>query len=171
MTDLQKRIQKLKIREEAIGSLLPIGQTLSSKVRERVSSNSVALLKEIASNIIEKIGDQNMDDVVEAIESIDTNEKVVSEIGKLLKQIKKLEKKDYFDQKEFDTIFNTGIQKIVNILVRTDAVPNKTKYSRNSKGKITLVTEEFTGFTLKHAWKYNSKGDLASVITVKNETK
>ena len=171
MTDLQKRIQKLKIREEAIGSLLPIGQTLSSKVRDRISSNNSALLKELASNIEKAIDRDSFSEVIEAIESIDSNEKVVNEIGKLLKQIKKLEKKDYFDQKEFDTIFNTGIQKIVNILVRTDAVPNKTKYSRNSKGKITLVTEEFTGFTLKHAWKYNSKGDLASIITVKNETK
>lgn len=169
---VKRREQELDIREQAIGILFPIGKKLASRVQGKVANNNVLLLEKI----VTAINDQTDNiDVIEALTEQTkelkegTSKKVISCIEELYKNVAKLESKKYFSQEEFDHVFNTGIEKIVNVLVSQEELPNETDYFYNSQNKIIKVVEKYDDFTVTNNWIYNQKGKLSKVKTVKNE--
>lgn len=173
--DIKRREKELTVREEVVASILPAYKSLGDKVKERVTSNSAALIGEAVTNAISDIKIDTSDiakSIEEKINIVEdkTSKAVLTEVRDMFIKIKELENKTYFDQNVFDNVFNEGIEKITNILVSQSAIPNNTTYDRALiKGvrKIVKVIEEYDEYSLIYSWIYDKSGDLSRIETRK----
>lgn len=174
---LKKREQNLLIREEAASALKSLYLALSTSTQEKISNNSVALLKEVAQGIEKELKKDNSTTLIEAIEKQtkdlknDSTKAIAKELHNLAIGVQGLEKKTFFDQKAYDDLFAQTIEKITNVLIEIDQIPNDTIYARNDKGKIAKVTEKYNGYNLEHLWTYNRNGELIRVNTRRTNEK
>ncbi len=170
---LKKREFELDQRELAINALLPIGLSLSTKIKSKVASNKMALFLNIIEGLSSKIeGLDNSKEIVEAIEEQtkglkgETSKKIAREMKNLIKKVEKFEEKTFFDQDAFNKVFAESITKIANFIKIPDEVPELVSYTRRAKdNKITKVIERFSNYRLVHTWSYDGKSNLVKVST------
>ena len=170
--EIKKRIESLKqrenellIKENAIAEFKPLFENSRAKIKEATVNNNVLVLKELLQST------QNGADFNEVITSIEKlanktdNMKMLAAMKSMVDKLSILENKNYFDTKEFNTIFMNGLNKVINAVVDPNQIPEETNYTRNSKGKISTVTEKYSDQTIKFNWQYDSKGRLSKVIS------
>ena len=176
--ELKKKANKIRLLRQQVAErsgveqmMTPISEKLRAIVNHKIETNKLLFLQELLSGIEKKLS--NNDDIVSAIKS-QTNALedksgmvVVNELKKLLTEVSKLGEKKYFDQKQFDSLFKSGVEKITNLLISQDEVPRETVYQRRGDEKISKVIEKYDGFTLEHTWNYDSNANLINVKTVK----
>lgn len=169
-SDIKLKIQKIKnkeqellLKEQAIAEFKPLFDKMKSSIKEKTVNNNILVIKEMFSSL-----NENMDssDVIEAINKLSDktdNEKMLLAMNKMVTNLSKLEKKNYFDVEEFNKIFVNGLSKVINAVVDPNEIPSSTIYKRNQKDKIISVTENYEDQTIKYNWIYNSRGKLIRV--------
>lgn len=169
IASIKQKENELSLREQAIAEFKPLFDGLKSNVQQVTATNNILILKEIFSDTTIEMNSESMLKAIENQSELINNEKLVAELKKMVKGIQSLEKKNYFDKDEFNQVFLNGLNKVINIIVDSNEIPNLTEYSRNQNGNIKTVTESYNNYTLEHNWNYDSKGNLISVRTVRNE--
>lgn len=175
INNLKKKEKEIEIRESVVKSIMPIYDKSQELIKELTKSNEIELLKEITNDIGESLNNENSRNTTKIIQELqkqtnkfksDSSKKVLIELQNIFKGIENLSNKTFFDQEVFNKVFNNGVSKIVNILLKDD-VPNNVSLTRGVDGKITSIKEEYDNTTLVHNWRYNSSGKLVNIKTTK----
>lgn len=177
LEQLEKKSAELDIKLEAASSLEPVKQSFKDKIKTSVVGNNSLVFKQACGEITDAIKNQSFDQVIQSItnqtEAIENNtgKLVLAELGAMVKSLKNINDKNYFDEAAFDQIFRNSFDRVVSILQRQEEIPFQTDYKRNANGKISIVTEYYETHTVEHKWSYDSNGNLVKVRTSKNEIK
>jgi hypothetical protein len=179
---LKKELQRLKKIEEqhndmvtkALVGTTAISEDLAIKVNSAINKSS-EVLEQTINTLTEILEEYDPSKVVDAINSQTSslnngiNKEVVKEMKTLIDEVKELQTKEGFSQKQFNKVFNDGIEKVLNLFVSQNEAPDMTEYARGADGKIRTITEEYDGYTITHKWTYNQNGQLIKVKTTRNE--
>lgn len=172
VSELKRREAVVSNSEQIINALSGIYKNSLKEVKEDVSDNNLAFFKQLSKNIEDKISDKD-DALLKSIDKLgsslsdSTKASITKELRSLVLEIKSFSTKNSFDQEAFNNSFIQAIEKINNLIIANNDVPNKTVYVRDKNGNIVKITEQFDNFTLIHTWNYDNQLNLSSVSTVK----
>lgn len=172
LEELKSREELLSKKEDALGGILPIHNAVKG-IKENIE-----LLKNMIDSV-ERREDKKLDSLVGAldtegvIEAIkeqtntlkkDSSLLIVEEINKLSDKVGSLSL-----SKQSVIAIQEQIEKVINLLVPEDEVPNDTSYTWNRDNKIAKVVDRYDGFEVVQFWTYDTSGRLINVRTVRNE--
>lgn len=172
INEIRKDKNDLDTHKRVIQTLFPLYRLSEIRVRDAVVDNSTAILDEVSRSISDNIG-QSTDEIIKSLDdlskSIDNNndKQVIQELRKIYVGIQGMESKPYFDEKQFQSIFEHGMNKIANILIDRDDIPLQTEYNRDASGRIQSVIEIYENYRLSHRWTYDRNDKLVKVVTTK----
>lgn len=176
--ELKQKLEKAKLQESVSRTITPLYWILKNETEEKIANRGVLVVKNAIEKIEKQIAEKSFDTekIVESIERqteklTDTNTiKIYQEITNLIKEVQKIEKKNYFDELAFKKIFNNGVDKIIKLLVDENQIPNSIEYQRDSRTRaIKKIIEDYDAYTLEESWRYDSYGDIIEIITIKND--
>lgn len=172
---LKKKENDLSIREQVLSSIYPLYEVLEAKTKEKVANNNILVLEELSENIISSIKESlNLNEVTKHLEDLKSSledtaaTEILEAIQQIVNEVKKIEEKTFFDQKQFQKIFTSGIDTIIGAIKGGEEDPTNTSYVRNEQNKIVKVIEAYNGYTIEYNWSYDQGGRLTNVKTIKN---
>lgn len=170
---LKKKEQELLLKEQTIAEFRPLYDTIRANTKQETVNNNILIIRELFKSFDLNHRDglagvaQSISDQSKKINS--KNAPIVKALEGMVLELAKLEKKNYFDIKEFNQVFTQGLKKVLNVVVDPKEIPNSTTYTRNGNGKITSVLEKFDKKNVKHNWSYNKDGQLIKVTSKVDE--
>lgn len=169
---IKKKEKELDIAMQTISIVKPLFNEVSLSLQEKVQLNALSIIQETAKEVGEGIKNKlNYSEIVKKLEKLELQGKdkeIVQELQSLILRIEGLSKNTVYNHENLVQVFNTSLEKIVNIMVKGNEIPSTTEYKR-TKDKITQVIERYEGYTLTHKWIYDSSGNLIKVTTTKDE--
>lgn len=170
--EIKEKEKRLNIASQTISILNPLMKDVELSLQEKVQSNAISILQEtiskVGNDIVNKIDYKEILSRLDSIQLDGKNSEILQEVKNLVTNINNLSRNTIYNQNTLIEEFDKSINKIVNILSRSDEIPKATEYKRLND-KITQVIETYSNYTLTYKWIYDSQGYLVKVTTTKDE--